>query len=78
MEHTRDMDITLNIDKVMIIITDYCWNYTSLWILGIIPLESIHKTVAIEKTQHRQDRLLFKSLLWFIFAMALGELGILP
>jgi hypothetical protein len=46
MEHTRDMDITLNIDKVMIIITDYCWNYTSLWILRAIPLESIHKTVA--------------------------------
>jgi predicted signal transduction protein with EAL and GGDEF domain len=46
MEHTRDMDITLNIDKVMINITDYCWNYTSLWILRAIPLESIHKTVA--------------------------------
>jgi hypothetical protein len=48
MEHTRDMDITLNIDKAMIIIADYCWNYTSLWILrvtyfGIYPQDRRHR-----------------------------------
>lgn len=49
MEHAGHRNITQDLCKVLIIMTDYYWywNYTSLWIPRIIPLESIHKSIAI-------------------------------